>query len=52
MYIVMEARLTELFKKEDEYEVQAKMAGKELQGKSYKPLFNYFLHMKETGAFR
>jgi len=52
VYIVMEARLTELFKKEDEYEVQAKMAGKELQGKSYKPLFNYFLHMKETGAFR
>lgn len=30
----------------------AKFKGSELKGKTYKPLFPYFSHMKETGAFR
>merc|ERR1719449_344762 len=48
----MEARLVELFKKEADYTILSKMVGAELKGLSYKPLFPYFSHMKETGAFR
>jgi len=51
IYIVMEVRVSELYKKPDQYKVLEKMAGKQLQGKTYKPLFNYFEHMKDT-AFR
>ena len=49
---MMEARLKELYKKEEEYTVLAKMKGSELKGKKYKPLFPYFEHMKKTGAFQ
>ena len=52
VYIMMEARLAELFKKEADYEILAKMPGSELKDLTYKPLFPYFAHMKETGAFR
>ena len=48
----MESRLTYMFKKEEDYEVLVKMQGKDLKGKGYKPLFPYFQHMKESGAFR
>ena len=47
----MEARITELYKKPDQYKILEKMPGIKLKGKSYKPLFPYFEHMKAT-AFR
>ncbi|XP_035244059.1 isoleucine--tRNA ligase, cytoplasmic [Anguilla anguilla] len=51
VYILMEARLGALFKSEDEYAVLEKFPGKTLKGKKYRPLFEYFLKCKETGAF-
>ncbi|KAI1287017.1 Isoleucine--tRNA ligase, cytoplasmic [Halotydeus destructor] len=52
IYILMEARLTTLFKKPAEYEVLEKMKGKALENKRYVPLFTYFESWKERGAFR
>ena len=53
IYILMEARLISLFKTEEEYEVLAKYKGIDLKDKGYKPLFDYFAHLKEEkGAFR
>ena len=52
VYIMMEARLVSLFKAEKEYEILAKMRGADLKDKGYKPLFNYFAHLKSKGAFR
>ncbi|KAJ8259862.1 hypothetical protein GJAV_G00174320 [Gymnothorax javanicus] len=51
VHIMMEARLAALFKSEDEYTLLEKFPGKTLKGKRYKPLFDYFLKCKETGAF-
>lgn len=49
----MEARLEALFKNTEEYTVIEKFNGKSLEGKTYKPLFEYFIHLKEkTGAFK
>jgi len=56
VYIMMEARLTQLFKKEEEYTVLEKMKGNDLKGLTYTPLFSYFKHLKGSspgvGAFR
>ncbi|XP_033647297.1 isoleucine--tRNA ligase, cytoplasmic-like [Asterias rubens] len=52
VYIMMEARLPALFKGEDEYEILDKFKGSVLKGKGYKPIFNYFIELKKTGAFR
>ena len=56
VYIMMEARLVELFKKPEEYTVLEKMKGSSLAGLTYTPLFPYFQHMKSSGpgqgAFR
>ena len=52
VYIMMEARLSELFRTEKEYTVLDKMKGAALKGRSYKPLFPYFEHMRKTGAFK
>ncbi|XP_071488561.1 isoleucine--tRNA ligase, cytoplasmic-like [Diadema antillarum] len=52
VYIMLEARLGALFKKNEEYKVLAKFKGATLKGKKYKPLFPYFAKLKETGAFK
>ncbi|XP_038067319.1 isoleucine--tRNA ligase, cytoplasmic-like isoform X1 [Patiria miniata] len=52
VYIMMEARLSALFKGEDEYEVLEKFKGSALNGKGYQPLFSYFAELKKTGAFK
>ncbi|KAL8620374.1 hypothetical protein ACOMHN_012999 [Nucella lapillus] len=53
IYVLMEARLEAMFKSPEEYVVLEKFKGKTLEGKKYKPIFNYFAHMREkTGAFR
>jgi isoleucyl-tRNA synthetase len=41
--ILMESRLVALYKSEEEYEVLEKFPGSTLLGKSYDPLFPYFL---------
>jgi len=51
-YIMMEARLCQLFKNESDYEILSKMKGRELEGKRYTPIFDYFKHMESNGAFR
>jgi isoleucyl-tRNA synthetase len=52
VYIMMERRLTALFKTEEEYEVLASFEGESLVGKTYTPLFPYFAGEKANGAFR
>lgn len=42
----MEQRLTELYKTPDLYIVLEKFLGKDLKGKAYKPLFDYFASLK------
>uniref|UniRef100_A0A672SBJ0 isoleucine--tRNA ligase n=1 Tax=Sinocyclocheilus grahami TaxID=75366 RepID=A0A672SBJ0_SINGR len=51
VYIMMEARLVALFKSDSEYTILDKFPGKTLKGKKYKPLFEYFIKCKESGAF-
>ncbi|TRY85097.1 hypothetical protein DNTS_023042 [Danionella cerebrum] len=51
IYILMEARLVALFKSEAEYTILERFPGKTLKGKKYKPLFDYFLKCRESGAF-
>jgi isoleucyl-tRNA synthetase len=43
----MEARVESLFKTPDLYEVLGSMLGKELKGKTYKPIFNYFANVRQ-----
>ncbi|XP_065333424.1 isoleucine--tRNA ligase, cytoplasmic [Cloeon dipterum] len=52
IYIIMESRVEALFKSPDLYEVIGSMLGKELKGKKYKPIFDYFAHLQEKGAFQ
>uniref|UniRef100_A0A0B7BCJ2 Isoleucine--tRNA ligase, cytoplasmic n=1 Tax=Arion vulgaris TaxID=1028688 RepID=A0A0B7BCJ2_9EUPU len=53
VYIMMEQRLSALFKTEEEYSILEKFPGKKLEGKEYIPLFDYFKQYKQlTGAFR
>ncbi|XP_062923638.1 isoleucine--tRNA ligase, cytoplasmic [Mobula hypostoma] len=51
IYIMMEARLVALFKSDAEYAILERFKGIALKGKKYRPLFDYFLKCKETGAF-
>ncbi|XP_023210883.1 isoleucine--tRNA ligase, cytoplasmic-like [Centruroides sculpturatus] len=52
IYIMMEARLEALYKKPEEYTVLESFKGEVLKGKRYEPLFQYFSHLKEKGAFQ
>jgi len=52
VFILMESRLTALYKKEDQYTVLTEFKGSSLKGKRYRPLFPYFVHMEEKGAFQ
>ncbi|KHJ41785.1 isoleucine--tRNA ligase [Trichuris suis] len=53
VYVMMEARLSSLYKSDSEYEVLERFAGRELKDLEYVPLFDYFIHMKkERHAFR
>ncbi len=48
VYVLAEARLDTYFKSEDEYEVVARMKGRDLHGWSYEPLFPYFAGAPEA----
>ncbi|XP_068763556.1 isoleucine--tRNA ligase, cytoplasmic [Struthio camelus] len=51
LYILMEARLIALYKSDTEYEILDRFPGIALKGKTYKPLFEYFIKCKDNGAF-
>ncbi|CAL8068475.1 unnamed protein product [Calicophoron daubneyi] len=52
-FILMKSRLSQLYKHEEEYKVLDTFVGKELEGETYEPIFDYFVHLKkERGAFR
>ncbi|XP_069332371.1 isoleucine--tRNA ligase, cytoplasmic isoform X3 [Eulemur rufifrons] len=51
LLILMEARLSALYKLESDYEILERFPGAYLKGKKYRPLFNYFVECKENGAF-
>ncbi|MGA2762845.1 MAG: isoleucine--tRNA ligase [Spirochaetia bacterium] len=51
-YIIAEARLPAYYKEPGDYEIVARYNGSELAGKSYVPLFPFFSHLKDKGAFR
>ena len=56
IYVLMEARLSSMYKKEEDYVVLDKFKGETLKNKKYKPIFPYFKHFKKPGpaegAFR
>ncbi|XP_075405943.1 isoleucine--tRNA ligase, cytoplasmic isoform X2 [Tenrec ecaudatus] len=51
LLILMEARLSALYKMDNDYEVLERFPGSYLKGKKYRPLFDYFAKYKECGAF-
>jgi len=51
-YVLAEERLGSYYKSESEYEIVKRFQGSELEGVKYEPLFPYFEHLKEEGAFR
>ncbi|KAJ8675218.1 hypothetical protein QAD02_011004 [Eretmocerus hayati] len=52
IYILLESSLELIYKSKDLYTIRKKRKGSDLLGKSYEPIFPYFLHMKEKGAFK
>lgn len=50
-YILGEARLSHYYKDESEYEILEHYKGSDLKGLRYEPLFPYFKHLYEKGAF-
>lgn len=52
VYVILEAQLELVFKSPDLYTVQGKRKGTDLKGKAYEPLFPYFAHLAEKGAFK
>merc|ERR1711962_1421045 len=51
VYIMMEARLSALFKSEEEYTILDRFKGQTLKGKRYTPLFPYFEEVTVNYAF-
>ena len=52
IYVMAKARLTHIFKKEEQYEVVAEFKGSALKGVEYEPMFPYFADKRAEGAFR
>jgi isoleucyl-tRNA synthetase len=51
VYVVMEARLNELYKSPDDYELVDKLKGSDYLGQRYRPLFNYFVETNKDKFF-
>ena len=45
LYVVMEARLCEVYKSPDDYEIIDRQKGSAYKGQCYRPLFNYFVNL-------
>ena len=52
VYIMAKARLSTIFKKEEQYETVAEFKGSALKGWTYEPIFPYFADKKDEGAFQ
>ncbi len=52
LYYLAKARLSAYDKEGTDYEVVEHLTGKELEGRRYQPLFNYFADRARQGAFR
>jgi len=50
-YILAKELLTTYYKNETDYRIVSEMKGSELAGLKYEPLFPYFAHLKDKGAF-
>jgi isoleucyl-tRNA synthetase len=51
VYILMESRIEYVFKSLDKVEILEKMPGKDLAGKKYEPLFDYFVSKYGSVAY-
>jgi isoleucyl-tRNA synthetase len=51
-YVIAEARLSVYYKTPDEYQIARRFKGRELNGRTYIPLFPYFADLKNRGAFK
>ncbi len=51
-YVMAKARVSTLFKKEEQFEIVAEMKGSALKGWTYEPIFPYFAEYAAEGAFR
>ncbi len=51
-YILAKERLDAYYKEEGEYDIVWTKRGDQLAGLHYKPLFSYFAHLDDKGAFR
>lgn len=52
LYYIAQSRLSAYDKEGTDYEVVAHLTGKKLEGRHYKPLFDYFADRAQKGAFR
>ena len=52
VYVMAKARLSTIFKKEEQYELVAEFKGDRLKGVRYEPIFPYFADKRAEGAFR
>ena len=52
VYVMAKARLSTIFKKEEQYELVAEFKGDKLKGVGYEPIFPYFADKRAEGAFR
>ena len=50
-YVMAEARLSSIFRKEGTFEIVAKLKGTDLKGWKYEPLFPYFAELEKEGCF-
>lgn len=50
-YYLGESRISSYYKNEDEYEILEHYKGKDLAGRRYEPLFDYFASLYDQGAF-
>ncbi len=51
-YVLAEERLGSYYKSESDYEIVKRFGGSQLVNVKYEPLFPYFEHLKDEGAFR
>ena len=51
-YVMAEARVSALFKKEEDFEIVARFKGDALKDWTYEPLFPYYAEYRNEGAFR
>ncbi|MBR3085982.1 MAG: isoleucine--tRNA ligase, partial [Kiritimatiellae bacterium] len=51
VYVMADARLGTIFKKQEQFEVVARFKGSELKGLRYEPIFPYFASKADEGAF-